>query len=324
MKVITALIESPHKAAELICSGGLVAFPTETVFGLGVDATNNEALQKLFEAKGRPSSNPLIVHVADTSGWSDAAASLTPSAEALLSEFAPGPLTVVLPKRSTISSLATAGLDTVGLRIPNHPIAAEILRLAGRPIAAPSANRSGRPSGTRWRTVLEDLDGRIDAVFRQDGLSVGVESTVVDCTGPVATVLRPGAITTEQIRRVLPNVREITSESQCCAHEGIRSPGTMHPHYQPQAIIQLVDSPELLEIEEGARIAYCGLLPVRAQDSLVLSSVFETLEDYAAAFYEFLREADRCQVTTIYVQYAPDSGIGHALRDRQLRAAGER
>ena len=171
MTVITALIRSPRKAADLIRAGGLVAFPTETVFGLGVDATNDDAVRKLFDAKGRPSSNPLIVHIADASRWSDAAVSLTPSAEALLSEFAPGPLTVVLPKRAEVSSLVTAGIDTVGLRVPSHPIAAEILHLAGRPIAAPSANRSGRPSGTRWRSVLEDLDGRIDAVFRHDGHS---------------------------------------------------------------------------------------------------------------------------------------------------------
>lgn len=324
MTVITALITSPRKAAELIRAGGLVAFPTETVFGLGVDATNDEAVRKLFDAKGRPSSNPLIVHVADASRWSDAAATLTPSAEALLSEFSPGPLTVVLPKRTEVSPLVTAGLDTVALRAPDHPIAAEILRLADRPVAAPSANRSGRPSGTRWRSVLEDLDGRIDAVFRQDGPSLGVESTVVDCTGPVATVLRCGAVTTEQIRRVLPDAREITDESPFGAHESVRSPGTMHPHYQPHARVQLVDSPDSVEVAEGTRIAYCGLLPVKQRDAFALSAVFDTLDDYAAAFYEFLREADRHDVAMIYVQRAPDSGIGHALRDRQFRAAGER
>lgn len=323
MTTNTALIESPREAADLICAGGLVAFPTETVFGLGVDATNDDAVRKLFAAKGRPSSNPLIVHVAHASRWSDAAAILTPSAKTLLAEFAPGPLTVVLPKRAEVSSLVTAGLDTVGLRIPNHPIAAEILRLAGRPIAAPSANRSGRPSGTRWRTVLEDLNGRIDAVFRHDGHSLGVESTVVDCTGPVATVLRPGAVTIEQIRHILPEAREHTRESQSRTQKEVRSPGTMHPHYQPLARVQLVDSPDAVNVSLGANIAYCGLLPFKEQDRLTISAVFDTLDDYAAAFYEFLREADRHDVTTIYVQLAPDSGIGQALRDRQLRAAGK-
>ena len=322
--MITALIESPREAADLILAGGLVAFPTETVFGLGVDATNELAVRKLFDAKGRPSGNPLIVHIAEASRWSDAAVTLTPSAEALLAEFAPGPLTVVLPKRTEVSSLVTAGLNTVGLRVPNHPIAAEILRLADRPIAAPSANLSGRPSGTRWRSVLEDLDGRIDAVFRQDGQSFGVESTVVDCTGPFATVLRTGAVTIEHIRRVLPNARENIRESHCSAHEGVRSPGTMHPHYQPHARVRLIESPRSVEVAEGARVAYCGLLPIEKQDALVLSAVFDSLDDYTTEFYEFLREADRHAVTTIYVQFAPDDGIGHALRDRQLRAAGER
>ncbi len=322
--MITALIKSPRKAADLIRAGGLIAFPTETVFGLGVDATNDEAVRKLFDAKGRPSSNPLIVHIADASRWSDAAATLTPSAEALLFEFAPGPLTVVLPKRTEVSTLVTAGLNTVGLRVPSHPIAAEILHVAGRPVAAPSANLSGRPSGTRWRSVLEDLDGRIDAIFQQDGHSLGVESTVVDCTGDVATVLRCGAVTTEQIQRVLPDAREIAGKSHCGAYEGVRSPGTMHPHYQPRAKVKLIDSPTSVEVAEGARVAYCGLLPIKKQDALVASAVFDTLDDYAAAFYEFLREADRHEATIIYVQYAPDHGIGHALRDRQLRAAGER
>ncbi|MEQ8837727.1 MAG: L-threonylcarbamoyladenylate synthase, partial [Lacipirellulaceae bacterium] len=243
----TALIDSPRKAVELICGGGLVAFPTETVFGLGVDATSDAAVRNLFAAKGRPSDNPLIVHVAEPSRWSDAAAELTPTAESLLDAFAPGPLTVVLPKRDTISTLVTGGLETVGVRVPNHPVAAEILRLADRPIAAPSANRSGRPSGTRWRSVLEDFEGRIDAVYREDGPSLGVESTVVDCTGSVARVLRPGAVTIEQIRNVLPNAEVTTAEMTTAAAgqatDAVRSPGTLHPHYQPQARVQLIDTP---------------------------------------------------------------------------------
>ena len=323
LTVITALIDTPSEAAELIRAGGIVAFPTETVFGLGVDATNDEAVRKLFAAKGRPSSNPLIVHVADAARWSDAAAILTPSAEKLLSAFAPGPITVLLPKRPEVSSLVTAGLGTVGVRVPDHPVAGEILRLAGIPIAAPSANRSGRPSGTRWRSVLEDLNGHIDAIYRQDGRSLGVESTVVDCTSSVATVLRPGAITVAQIRHILPDIRETTHESPVGTDKEVRSPGTMHPHYQPRAEVRLIHSPESVCVGGEDRVAYCGLLPFEDPDTLAISAVFDTLNDYAAAFYEFLREADRHAVKTIYVQLAPDHGIGHALRDRQRRAAGE-
>jgi L-threonylcarbamoyladenylate synthase len=321
--VITTLIDTPSEAADLIRSGAIVAFPTETVFGLGVDATNDAAVSKLFAAKGRPSGNPLIVHIADAARWSDAAAILTPSAEKLFLAFAPGPITVVLPKRSEVSSLVTAGLDTVAIRIPDHPVASEILRLAGIPIAAPSANRSGRPSGTRWRSVLEDLDGRIDAIYRQDGLSIGVESTVVDCSNSVATVLRPGAVTTDQIRRILPDIRELTQESPVVNDAEVRSPGTMHPHYQPRAEVRLVIAPESVNFARGDSVAYCGLLPIEDPDTLTISAVYDTLGDYAAAFYEFLRDADRHKVKTIYVQLAPDHGIGHALRDRQRRAAGE-
>ncbi len=323
MNVNTALIQSPSVAAEIIRNGGLVAFPTETVFGLGVDATNEAAVRKLFEAKGRPNTNPLIVHVADAADWSSAAATLTPSAEALLAEFAPGPLTVVLPKRPEVSQMVTAGLETVGVRVPDHPVAQEVLRLAGTPVAAPSANRSGRPSGTRWRTVLEDLDGRVDAVYRQDGPAIGVESTVVDCTGPAATVLRPGAVTLDAIRRVIPDAREATGEATRESSSEVRSPGTLHPHYQPQAEVRLIDSPESIDPSSGNRIAYCGLLPVE-EGTLAFSAVFETLDDYATGFYEFLREADRRGATLICIQRAPDQGIGHALRDRQRRAAGER
>lgn len=320
---MTALIASPHKAADLLRAGGLVAFPTETVFGLGVDATNEDAVRKLFAAKGRPSDNPLIVHIADASRWSDAAATLTPAAETLLAEFAPGPLTVVVPKRAEVSSLVTAGLDTVGLRIPSHPIAAEILRLAGKPIAAPSANRSGRPSGTRWQSVFDDLEGRIDAVFRQDSDSVGLESTVVDCTGDVAIVLRPGAVTLQQILRVLPYAREAIIAPNNQANDTVRSPGTLHPHYQPQAKVHLVDSPGSILAAEQQRIAYCGMQAIVERDDIRLSCVYDSLDTYAAEFYEFLREADRHGVDTIYVQLAPDNGIGHALRDRQRRAAGK-
>ena len=317
----TALIDSPHAAADLLRGGGLVAFPTETVFGLGVDATDDQAVRRLFAAKGRPSDNPLIVHVADVGRWSDAAATLTPSAEALLSAFAPGPLTVVLPKRSEISSLVTAGLETVGIRVPRHPIAAEVLRLANVPVAAPSANRSGRPSGTRWRSVMDDLDGRADAIFRQDGEAIGVESTVVDCTGPVATVLRPGAITLEQIRRVAPDAREAIASTDDETTASVRSPGTLHPHYRPRATVRLVDTPASAIVAPGARVGYCGLHGCDDPGTFALHAVYANIDDYAEAFYEFLREADRCRVSTVYIQRAPESGVGYALRDRQHRAA---
>lgn len=313
---------SPRRAAEILRAGGLVAFPTETVFGLGVDATDAAAVNRLFAAKGRPGDNPLIVHLPDIDSWPQAAASLTPDGEALLRAFAPGPLTVVLPKAAAISPLVTAGLETVGVRVPAHPIAVAILRLAGVPVAAPSANRSGRPSGTTWRSVLEDLDGRIDAVVSHDTDAIGLESTVVDCAAAPATVLRSGAITLEQIQSVLPAARAAGAAPVHESPAQPKSPGLAHPHYQPQATVRLVNGSDELPADPPGRCAYCGLRPATDPPSFAVHRVHESVEQYAAAFYEFLREADRCGVAVVYVQRAPASGLGAALRDRQRRAAG--
>ncbi|MDB4423275.1 L-threonylcarbamoyladenylate synthase [Rhodopirellula sp.] len=324
--MLTEYIDSVERAAKIIRDGGLVAFPTETVFGLGVDATNSDAVAKLFEAKGRPSNNPLIVHLDDGGHWSRAAAELPLVANALLDAFCPGPLTVVLPKLSDISDLVTAGLGTVGVRVPDHPIAREILRIAGVPVAAPSANRSGRPSGTTWQSVAEDLDGRIDAIFTADSSSIGIESTVVDCSGPNPVVLRPGAITLEQLQQIAPKTEDFgTGERHRVALSGkqLNSPGILHPHYQPSAEVIIVEVlPTELSIDISTASAFCGIECGAAVDAFAMIKVFASLEDYAAGFYEFLREVDRRSFTKVFVQAAPNEGIGRALRDRQRRAAG--
>lgn len=326
----TRRIESTDEAARIIRDGGLVAFPTETVFGLGVDATNTQAVESLFVAKGRPSDNPLIVHLGDKESWAMAASKLTPHAEALLAAYSPGPLTVVLPKNQSISSLVTAGLETVGVRIPDHPIAQEIIRKSTVPVAAPSANRSGRPSSTTWRSVLEDLDGRVDAVLCQDSESIGIESTVVDCCGPVPVVLRPGAISIEQVRRIVPEAEELSAsrdDFRATNHQQVNSPGLLHPHYQPSARVVLVESPSAGMVRGNEESAYCGLIGFDGMEDLAVAKVFSSVEQYAAGFYEFLREADRHAMKRIYVQTAPEDssdgahGIGRALQDRQRRAA---
>lgn len=315
----TKRITSSREAAEIIQAGGLVAFPTETVFGLGADATNEAALQRLFQAKGRPSDNPLIVHLAAASQWPQAASTMTDHAEQLLAAFAPGPLTVVLPKHDSISSLATAGLSTVGIRIPKHPAALAILHEAKLPVAAPSANRSGKPSGTTWRSVLEDLEGRIDAVYCEDSASIGIESTVVDCCHAAPIVLRPGAVTMEQLRQVTPDAKSSDLQS---INQQAKSPGLMHPHYQPAARVTILSDAEPVPVDP--RFAYCGMQPLKDGDALGLYAVFPTVEDYAAQFYEFLREADRRALSAVFVQAAPAEGIGRALLDRQHRASGGR
>lgn len=322
----TKRIDSPDEAAELIRAGGIVAFPTETVFGLGVDATNEDAVRRLFEAKGRPSDNPLIVHLSEARRWPTAAAELSPSGKLLLDAFSPGPITIVLPKQAAIGDRVSAGLSTVGIRIPDHPTAEAILRKSGVPVAAPSANRSGRPSGTTWRSVLEDLDGRIDGVFCEDSSSIGIESTVVDCTSTCPTILRLGGITLEQIRSVIPSTKALGAHTPAEAINSTRvmSPGLAHPHYQPKANAILVDSPPSHHESLNETIAYCGITKPQTLAHLDFCQTFPTVRDYATGFYEFLREADRQLIHTVFIEAAPAVGIGRALLDRQQRAAAKK
>ncbi len=203
----TVLTRSAAEAAQVIKKGGLAAFPTETVYGLGADVFNEAALGNIFAAKDRPADNPLIVHIASLEQIGLLTSAVTASAEKFIAAFFPGPLTLVLPKSGNVSSLATAGLDSVGIRMPGNRLAQEFLRLCATPVAAPSANLSGRPSPTTWQAVFEDLDGRIDCILQDEETEVGLESTVVDCTGEVPQVLRSGAVTLEQLREVVPETK---------------------------------------------------------------------------------------------------------------------
>ncbi len=328
----TEVLDDVQRAAAILKRGGIVAFATETVFGLGADATNPVALQRLYAAKGRPSDNPLIVHIADIANWHSVAASMPPVAEQFLNRFSPGPLTVVLPKHSSISPAVTAGLETVGLRIPRHEQARQLLRLAGIPIAAPSANRSGLPSGTTWQTVLEDLDGRIDAILRGSICDIGIESTVVDCTQDRPRVLRPGAISFLDLQTVAP---EIMDYSPSIANdEAVSSPGLRHPHYRPRAAVQIVASAQdadqlmkvgrrsVLDLEQHlANCAYCGLEESKLASYLGAHRLFSDLSEYAQSFYEFMRSVDRLGIEHLYCQHPPADGLGTALADRLTRAA---
>ncbi|MCA9125791.1 MAG: threonylcarbamoyl-AMP synthase [Planctomycetales bacterium] len=317
----TQLLSDVRTAAQILRAGGLVAFATETVFGLGADATNPAAIDRLFRAKGRPQDNPLIVHVADHQRWQLAASKMTEQAELLLRSFSPGPITVVLPKSDKIGESVTAGLSTVGLRIPAHALAREFLSACNVPIAAPSANRSGKPSATTWQAVLEDLDGEIDAILLGEPCGIGLESTVVNCTGDVPVVLRTGAITLEQLQAVAPETQQITS---LASGGPLPSPGLRYAHYQPAAKVSLVRSTaEVAAFTQEVLSAsgYCGLSALNAGSSVGLLRVFPSTEAYARGFYEFLREADRVGLANVFVELAPNSGIGVALRDRQQRAA---
>lgn len=317
--VTTATTTSPEEAAAYIRSGELVAFPTETVYGLGADALSADAVQKIFKAKGRPADNPLIVHVAERDQIRDVAADVPAFAEALLDQFAPGPLTLILPRHPDVPSVVTAGLDTVGVRLPAHPVAQAFLQACDTPIAAPSANRSGRPSPTTWTAVEEDLGGRIACILKGGQTEAGVESTVLDCTVSPPVVLRPGAVSVEALRAVVGPVRVSGEEAGDAADEAPRSPGTRHRHYAPTAAVQLVDDPG--EAPAGPEAGYIGLDAPLDADAFARSHVVSDVETYAHDLFAFFRECDRAGCSVIYAQTVPEEELGRALNDRLRRAA---
>lgn len=311
----TDLTRSPTEAARYVKQGDLVAFPTETVYGLGGDAFQPAAVKDIFEAKGRPADNPLIVHVAHREQISEVAAHVPEAARRLRDRFMPGPLTLILPKREALPSVVTAGLETVGVRMPRHPMAQAFLEACDTPVPAPSANRSGRPSPTSWEAVYEDLGGRIACILQGGRTEKGVESTVVDCTVDPPCVLRPGAVSLESLRDEIGNVEDAEETD-----EGVvRSPGTRHRHYAPRADVLLVDAPE--EAPADPKHAYIGLDAPDACDTFGQVHVVESLEAYAHDLFHFFRTCDEAGCRRIYAQTVPSEGLGRALNDRLRRAA---
>jgi L-threonylcarbamoyladenylate synthase len=308
----TVLTTSPNGAAEFIKRGGVVAFPTETVYGLGADVFDEEAIKKIFIAKGRPSDNPLIAHVADVSQISLLASHIIDSARQLIEAFFPGPLTVVLPKKESVPLIATAGLQTVGVRMPRHPIANEFLRLCETPLVAPSANLSGKPSPTVWQAVYEDLNGKIDCILCGGQTEVGLESTVVDCTDDVPLVLRAGAVTLEQLQKVVASTRLANVKDD----DVVRSPGLKHKHYSPKARVVLIDS--LDEIVLADNSAYIGL--DAPEFDFELQQVCSSVEEYAHDLFLFFRRCDEREIKIIFCQKVEEKGLGLALMDRLKRA----
>lgn len=230
-------------AAEHLRNGEVIGFPTETVYGLGCDARDGEAVKKVFEAKGRPADNPLICHIGDKSQIKDIVSEITPLAQKLIDAFMPGPITIVMKKADSISDATTAGLDTVGVRMPSHPVANKFLKCAGIPVAAPSANLSGRPSPTGARSVLEDMDGYIYAIIDGGDSEFGLESTVVDCTGTEPVILRPGAVTKADIDSVLKDTEAVMAGA-LEDKETPKAPGMKYRHYAPYAQVEIMNMPE--------------------------------------------------------------------------------
>ncbi len=319
MAVRTADQTAIDEAGRLLREGALVAFPTETVYGLGADATNGRAVAAIFEAKGRPRFNPLIVHVPDVAS-AERIAVLTPLARKLASAFWPGPLTLVLKRRpeANVSDLVSAGLDTIAVRVPAHPIAQALLAASGRPLAAPSANRSGRVSPTRAEHVLEDLAGRTAMILDGGSTVHGLESTVLDAGDDTRIVLlRPGAVPREAIQAVLGHTMETGPESDD-VHP--TSPGQLASHYAPKAALRL----DVSDVKPGeALLAFGADIPASNGPSINLSAGGD-LAEAAAGLFAALRELDRTGVGTIAVMPIPDHGLGEAINDRLRRAAAPR
>ena len=319
-------IDSIETAAAIIRRGGLVAFPTETVYGLGADAMNDAAVQKIFEAKGRPADNPLIVHVCSAEMFDAVVRRQGAWAQLLVERFWPGPLTLVLDRNPGIAASVSSGLDTVAVRMPGSRIALDLIRLAGTPVAAPSANSSGRPSPTTAEHVLSELDGRIDMILDGGTTNIGIESTVLDLTADPPVILRPGWITREQLAESIGRVDAASSDEELK-----RSPGTRHRHYSPRVPVILVEQEATSRLEdilqrhlEYGRVGFIGHSQARLDDLRLCAFMLRNdVQDYAGSIYAALRELEEKGARVIVVEGIDDRSEGAAIMDRLRRAASE-
>ena len=319
------------QAGALLVSGQVVGIPTETVYGLGANALDGTAVQKIFAAKGRPYDNPLIVHIADLAQIYSLTTEVPEAALRLAEAYWPGPMTIILPKASCIPQEVSAGLDTVGIRLPSHPIARAVIRAAGVPIAAPSANLSGRPSTTTAAHVMEDMNGKIAAVVDGGSCAVGVESTVVSLTGETPRLLRPGGISLEQLEAVLGTVEVDRAIVQPIGEDvRVSAPGMKYRHNAPHAPVTVVCGN--LERSADYIAAHltntCGIICFDEFSARFPAHFTQTIgqsNDYAAqaqAIFDALRTFDHTEVSAIWAQCPDDSGIGLAVANRLKKAAG--
>ncbi len=319
MKTIIGTEKDLDLAASLLLDGQLVAFPTETVYGLGAVSTNIDAVKSIFVAKGRPSDNPLIVHVADLDGARTVAKVIDERAEKLFKTFSPGPLTIILPKRDEVPYEVTAGLETVGVRIPNHPLTLQLLKKVGIGIAAPSANTSSRVSPSRAKDVLEDMDGKIPMILDGGSCSVGIESTVLDLTKEVPTILRPGAITEEMLLAVLPQVKTFKGEIKVA-----EAPGMKYKHYAPTVPCYLVKSVEgaekFIKDHQAERVLVLGRTDFLRKIDTISIDLGTTLEDYERNIYSALRDGEKMS-DAILVEYPEETGVGKSILNRILKSS---
>ena len=310
------------RAAEIIKKGGLVAFPTETVYGLGVDALNSEAVRRIFEAKGRPPDNPLIVHISDFE-TAERLAYLTNTARKLMEKFFPGPLTLVLRKKDIVPEITTGGLETVAIRMPDHPVALKLIELSETPIAAPSANISGKPSPTKAEHVIEDFSGKIDCIVDGGETKLGLESTVVDARKEPIEILRPGALTAEELSEVVEVVFSRKTD--------MPSPGIKYKHYSTEAdlIVIVGETKEIkakmLELAEelGRKGLKVGIAArgIENFEGFEAMDLGRSVEEIAKNLFSALRELDKRGVDVILVEGVEERGLGATIMDR-LRSSG--
>lgn len=327
------------QAGEIIKAGGLVAFPTETVYGLGGDALNPDSSKKIYAAKGRPSDNPLIVHIAEIGALDKIVSEIPEAAKKLAKEYWPGPLTMVMKKSDAVPYQTTGGLDTVAIRMPVHKTALEFIEAAGGYVAAPSANLSGKPSPTCAKYVIQDMDGRIDMIIDGGDAGIGLESTIVDLTGDVPMLLRPGYITIEQLREVLGEVDIDRTIMDGNCKDRPKAPGMRYRHYAPKGSLTIIqgDAGKVVDyINTHARDAYAegkkvGIIAtdeaISAYDVTNIHSIKSIGSRHdestiAHRLYTILREFDDEDIEVIYSESFDVTGIGQAIMNRLLKAAG--
>ncbi len=326
------------EAAKIIRNGGLVAFPTETVYGLGADALNAEAVLRLFEAKNRPLDNPPIVHIADVSEVYPLVTEVPKSTELLMKQFWPGPLTLIFKRSSKVPAQSVAGLDSIAIRMPKHKVALALIRQSQRPIAAPSANLSGKPSPTTAQHVYEDLNRRIDAIIDGGAANIGVESTVVDLTSDPPMLLRPGGTPFEALKKNLGDLQLhpfVVAEHELTA-EKVRSPGMKHKHYAPKAEVILVEGSldcvvkKVGELVESYKVkgSKVGVLATDQTQSVYKADVVKSmgnrhnLSTVAQSLFRLLREVDAQGVDVIIAEGVSSVGLGLAVMNRLRKASG--
>lgn len=315
------------QAAEVLRSGGLVAFPTETVYGLGADASNDDAVRRIFAVKGRPTDHPLIVHLGDATQLDQWAATVPPAARLLADAFWPGPLTMLVEGSPLVSLVVTGGRSSVGLRVPDHPVAQELLRAFGGGIAAPSANRFGRVSPTTAAHVLADLGEEVDLILDGGPCRVGVESTIVDLTGERPVVLRTGGVSLDRLAEVLGHEVEIELSSAPNTR-GARAPGMLEAHYAPSARVVVSSESDVVDVlvhELGTASGPVGLLAGSAllglPEDIVELEPAGSADHYASVLYSRLRQADRLGLSVLVCVPPPAVGVGLAVHDRLRRAS---